>query len=88
MDEKFDVMRRLELIKGEQAYNLAVFGDHLAKRNNYKAHSGIDAVHFYLVQKHNWLPSTVKAMKAEDLIFCLEEEMVGWVLPKGAIADP
>lgn len=53
---------------------LYMLGDKLAKREKYKNFSGIEAVHYYLVQKHNWLPSQVKSMNVEDLSFCLEEE--------------
>ncbi|UYO49659.1 hypothetical protein KQX64_03325 [Rhodopseudomonas palustris] len=84
MDDLYKAKRGVERARGEQAYHLAVFGDTLAKRKGYKEHSGIDAVHYYLVQKHNWLPSVVRAMNTDDLVFCLEEEMSGWVLPESA----
>ena len=46
----------------------------IVKREKYKNVSGMDAIHYYLIQKHNWLPSQVKTMSAEDLALCLEEE--------------
>lgn len=61
----------LKAICTELVYN---HGDKLAKREKYKKLSGIEAVHFYLINKHNWLPSQVKAMDIEDLAFCLSEE--------------
>ena len=54
--------------------HLYLIGDKLAKREGYKKLTGIDAVYFYLVQKHNWLPSQAKSLNVEDLSFCLEEE--------------
>jgi len=49
-------------------------GDKLAKREEYKNLNGIEAVYFYLVQKHHWLPSQVRSLNVDDLSFCLEEE--------------
>lgn len=49
-------------------------GDEIAKANKYKTLSGLDAVYYFLVNKHNWLPSQVKAFNTEDLLFCLSEE--------------
>ena len=53
---------------------LFLFADKIVKREKYKNVSGIDAVHYYLIQKHSWLPSQVKTMNSEDLALCLEEE--------------
>ena len=61
---------------------LEAFGDELAKRNKYRSVHGIDAVRFFLVQKHHWLPSVVSAMTFDDLRFALSEEMHGWKVPK------
>ncbi|MGE4534683.1 hypothetical protein [Halomonas sp.] len=68
-------------------YNLARFGDHIAKREKYRENQGIDAVRFYLMQKHAWTPAVVMAMSDEHLRFALSEEMAGWVLPREAILD-
>ncbi|MBH1555824.1 hypothetical protein I5U56_06520 [Stenotrophomonas maltophilia] len=66
-------------------YALEVFGDSLKKSQGWKNDlTGLDAVHYYLVQKHHWLPSVVRAMSLEDLRFALTEEMHGWKLPKDA----
>jgi len=54
--------------------NLFSIGDKIAKRENYHNISGLEAVHYYLIQKHNWLPSQVKSMSLEDLSFCLSDE--------------
>ena len=71
----------LHVAYGKLAFNLECFGDDLAKKRKYKGHEGMDAIHFYLVEKYHWLPSQVKALNFEDLHFLLEEEMSGWTLP-------
>jgi hypothetical protein len=83
--KRYETLKRLHDTQGNIAYMLAVFGDHLAKREGYQTHSEMDAVHFYLVTKHHWLPSTVRSMSFEDLEFVLSEELSGWTLPKAAI---
>lgn len=72
--------------KGYADYALEVFGDTLKKREGWKSDlMGLDAIHYYLVEKHHWLPSVVRAMSLEDLRFALTEEMHGWTLPKDAL---
>jgi len=66
-------------------YMLHLFGDDLAKREGYSDLHGIEAVQFYLVQKHHWLPSVVKAMTLEDIRFTLSQEMEGWTAPKSEL---
>lgn len=83
--ELYEAAYRLEEAQSGLNFSLYVFGDYLAKKHGYKSVYGIDAVHYYLMQKHNWLPSVIKSMSKEDLRFCLEEEMHGWTLPKEAI---
>jgi len=61
-------------------YNLIRFGDDLAEREGYREHKGLDALHFYLIQQHHWLPSQVKSLNHDDLRFLLAEEMHGWTL--------
>ena len=82
--ESYQILRRLEEAKGQMNYHLHVFGDHLAQREGYKEHSGIEAVQFYLCKTYGWLPSVVKAMSFEDMRFMLEEEMKGWTVPPEA----
>lgn len=77
---------RLCLANAELKYMIICFGDHLAKREGYKAHSGIDAVHFYLVKAYGWLPSVVKGISDDDLQFLLREEMQCWKAPKDALS--
>jgi hypothetical protein len=80
----YETLRGSHLLGGELAYGLEVFGDTIAKREGYKEHSGMDAVHFYLVQKYSWPLSHVRGMSLEDIRFILEEEMHGWTLPEEA----
>ncbi len=82
--ERYGNLRLLRVTEGQLAFSLDCFGDYLAKREKYKEHEGMEAVHFYLVQKHHWLPSVVRAMSWDDLRFVLAEEMSGWTLPKQA----
>jgi hypothetical protein len=84
MDQHKLATYRLLHAEADLAYMLHCFGDELAKRHGYKANSGIEAVHFYLTQKHGWQPSVVRAMTAEDLRFSLSEEMHDWTLPADA----
>lgn len=82
--EKYAALHRLHTTIGQLNYALAVFGDHLAKRESYKTVDGMDAIHFYLVQKHGWLPRDAKSMSADDLRFALSEELADWTLPPNA----
>ncbi|MCK5615724.1 hypothetical protein KAR91_78400 [Candidatus Pacearchaeota archaeon] len=66
-------------------YRLLIFGDYLAKRQGYKEHERLDAIHFYLIEKYHWLPSQVKSLNDEDLGFLLKEEMSGWTVPEDAL---
>jgi len=70
-DELAEQHGKLQVITIQTLY---LIGDKLAKREGYSNLSGLNAVYYYLIQKHNWLPSQVKAMNVEDLSFCLEEE--------------
>lgn len=85
MDDLQNATHRLVHAQAEMHYLLHVFGDELAKRKGYKAHRGIDAVHFYLCVTHHWAPSVVRSMNPEDLRFLLEEEMHGWTAPAGSL---
>lgn len=55
---------------------IAELGDKLARREKYEQVSGLEAVHYYLIQKHHWTPKRVRSMKLDDLYFCLKEEKV------------
>lgn len=70
------------ILNGKNEYHLALFGDHIAEREGYKALEGIEAVHFYICHKFRWTPSQVRGMAPADLEFLLTEEKQGWHVPK------
>ncbi|MDA3946371.1 MAG: hypothetical protein PF439_06800 [Helicobacteraceae bacterium] len=82
--EHYEISRNLHKAEGNLAYILDVFGDEIAQREGYKEVDGMDAIHFYIVNKFKWLPSVVKAMSSQDLRFILSEEMSGWTTPEDA----
>jgi hypothetical protein len=82
--EFYEATRKLHISQGEQQYHLDVFGDHLAKKYEFKEHTGIEAVWYFLIERYHWTPSTVRALNTEDLVFLLAEEMSGWQLPADA----
>ena len=84
MNELNDARKRLHEALGASAYHLELFGDYLATTQKYRSLSGIEAVHYYLIGKHNWLPRDVRSMSYEDLRFVLAEEMAGWTIPASA----
>ncbi|WP_039913137.1 hypothetical protein [Cellvibrio mixtus] len=84
-NEKYEILHRLHSAQGDLAYSLAVFGDTLAKREKYKNLGGMDAIHFYLIQKFHWLPRDVQSMSYEDIELVLHQEKEGWKLPKDAV---
>jgi len=73
------------LLQGELDFALVVFGDEIAKRNDYKEQKGIDALHFYLIEKYHWTLSYVRSLKLDDISFLLREEMQSWTLPEEAV---
>jgi hypothetical protein len=54
---------------GKRAYYLHVKGNEIAKRLGYTEHEGIEALYFYLVEKHHWLPAQVRSLSWDDLWF-------------------
>jgi hypothetical protein len=82
--EMYESTRRLREAEGGMAFHLDVFGDHVAKREGYKATSGREALWLYVIQKHHWLPRDVRSMTDEDFRLVLGEEMHGWTLPAEA----
>ena len=82
--EQYEVTKLLRQTEATLAFHLDCFGDKLAESQSYKEVNGIEAVQYYLIQKHNWLPSQVQSMSSEDLRFALSEEMSGYILPPEA----
>lgn len=83
--ELYEAQARLCEAEGTAMYHLHVFGDEIARRKKYVAHKGIEALHFYLVERYHWTPAQVKALNFEDLSFLFAEERKGWTLPKAAL---
>ena len=85
MNEKNENRRRLRDAQAGLTYALEVFGDQLAKNQKYKSGlDGLEAVRYYLMQKHHWLPRDVQSLNYDDLKFAMSEELAGWTLPKAA----
>jgi len=78
------IQKKTSLLEGEMNYHLILFGDEIAKRENYKVHTGMDAIYYYLINKYHWLPQEVKFLDKMEIRFLLEEEMSGWTIPKEA----
>lgn len=79
-----EARRRLQEAEGSLAYHLDMFGDKLAERQGYVGLSGFEAIRYYLMQKHHWLPRDVAALSYLEMRFALHEEMQGWTVPKGS----
>ena len=78
MDDKRTIRKELAIQFGKSSEIthrlLDQIGDKLAEREGYSTHSGIDAVLYYLMQKHHWMPSQVRSMTLNDLHFAVSEE--------------
>lgn len=84
MNEKHKIQQQLAHATADLTYSLHCFGDEIARREGYKAHDGIEAIHYFLMQRHGWTPAQVRSMSDADLRFAMEEEMHGWTLPPEA----
>jgi hypothetical protein len=82
--ERYEVLKRLHSAQGDLAYLLEVFGDTVAEREGYKNLQGMEAIHFYLIHKFNWLPRDVMSMSAEHIRLVLHQEMSDWKSPADA----
>lgn len=82
--ELYKIRKKASIIDGEWKYILICFGDEIAKRQEYIKHRGLDALHFYLIEKYHWLPCHVMSLSDNDLKFLFSEEMQGWHLPEDA----
>ncbi len=80
--EIYEQTRKLNRAIAEGWSHLYAFGNELAKRHGYRSVKGMDAVHYYLIQKHNWTPQQLRDMPYDDIRLALSEEMHGWTLPK------
>lgn len=75
------IATKLHTAMAMQRVHLEIFGDELAQQEGYKSHTGIDAVHWYLINHYRWLPSVVRALNIDDLTFLMQEKMHGWTVP-------
>lgn len=86
MDRKpyyLDLYRQV-LEEARIGYTLAIFGDHLAAQQKYEKHTGLDAVHYFLMQKHHWTRGQIQAMTQADILFAMSEEFDLWTMPDDA----
>jgi len=83
--ERYLNRHRMQVAQAGLNYSLECFGDHLAKQKGYKNLDGFDALRYYLMEKHHWLPAPARALSMEDLAFALHQERQGWTLPKAAL---
>lgn len=84
--QRYELEKKIYETEADQRYALARFGDHIAKREDYRSSDlrGIHALRFYLMQKHHWTPATVLAMSDDHIRFALIEEREGWTVPPEA----
>lgn len=86
MDRKpyyLDLYRQV-LEEARIGYTLAIFGDHLAAQQGYEKHTGLDAVHYFLMEKHHWTRGQILAMTHADVLFAMSEEFDLWTMPDDA----
>lgn len=62
------------LLVGTIATRLLEEGNAIAQREGYREHNGIDALRYFLMRRHNWLPREVRALSLEDLDFATCED--------------
>ncbi|WP_439449795.1 hypothetical protein [Stenotrophomonas sp. ATs4] len=87
LSQKNEIRYQSHHWRGRLDYVLEVFGDTLKSREGWQNDlEGLDAVAYYLMQKHHWTPAQIRAMSLEDQRFALSEEMHGWKLPEDALA--
>ena len=53
---------------------LEILGNQLAEKKGYPCEK-IEALHYHLIQKHNWLPRDVRSMSTDDLRLALASEL-------------
>ncbi len=82
--DDYNLLHSFSMVEASLHYTISVFGNELARREGYKVHSGLGAVHYYLCVKFGWLPERVRSMSWRDLHFLLIEDMHGWTIPKEA----
>jgi len=74
MDEKKVPVRQAKrrLKKTLDEY-LDAAGNKIVAREKYPSLKGLDAVHFFLIERHHWTPAQVRRISRSDLAFCVQE---------------
>jgi len=50
-------------------------GDYIAEEEKYQTNKGLNAIHYYIMQKHHWPLIEIRALSDEDIDFILSEEL-------------
>ena len=58
-------------------YLLELRGDRIASEHGWTNVNGLEAVRYYLMQKHHWTPAELATMSLEHLRFAMSEEPAG-----------
>jgi hypothetical protein len=64
---------------------IEALGDQLAEENKYPL-QGLEAIHYHLIQKHNWLPRDVRSMSIADIKLACASELESLVLTDELVA--
>ncbi len=71
----------------EVAYITECFGDQLAATGKVPSDlRGREAIDYYLISTHSWLPAQVRALSWEEIQAVLHAELSGWTLSRDARA--
>lgn len=76
---------KIQLVRAKMNYMVECFGDELAKQEGYKDLDGIEAIHYYLVLKHSWLPGQVKDLSLDVIRELLNVELQSFSLSREQI---
>ena len=76
-DEYFESGSRYYQANAEQNHALDRRGERIAEKNGWIQISGIEAVKYYLMQKHHWTPAQLDAMSIEQLRFAMRFDTAG-----------
>ncbi len=49
-------------------------GNEIAKKHKYRGLEGLEAVRYFLMQKHNWTPAQVRSLNYDDLRFAMSQD--------------
>jgi hypothetical protein len=72
--KKRDSRFHLRQLEAELFSHLENLGDRIAEDNHYDDLDGIEAVQYFLMEKHHWTPAQVKSMSWDDLRFAMSQE--------------